>query len=126
MLPRWSPKLGIGLGLVAAIALFGLVGPLLVGDPSTVRDIGLTPPGGDHLLGTNPIGQDVLAQIAHATRGSLQLGLLVGVMATLLSAFFGIVGAYAGGVTDEAFSLFSNVMLVIPGLPLVIVIAGFV
>lgn len=47
-------------------------------------------------------------------------------MATVLSGIFGIVGAYAGGVVDEAFSLFSNVMLVIPGLPLVIVIAGFV
>ena len=44
----------------------------------------------------------------------------------MLSAFFGILGAYLGGLVDEAFSLFSNVMLVIPGLPLVIVISGFV
>jgi ABC-type dipeptide/oligopeptide/nickel transport system ATPase component/ABC-type dipeptide/oligopeptide/nickel transport system permease subunit len=77
-------------------------------------------------VGTTQTGQDVLAQLTHATRGSLQIGLLVGVMATILSAFFGIIGAYAGGVADEFFSLFSNVMLVIPGLPLVIVIAGFV
>jgi ABC-type dipeptide/oligopeptide/nickel transport system ATPase component len=47
-------------------------------------------------------------------------------MATVLSGIFGIVGAYAGGVVDEVFSLFSNVMLVIPGLPLVIVITAFV
>ncbi|MDT7783603.1 MAG: peptide/nickel transport system ATP-binding protein [Pseudonocardiales bacterium] len=122
----WSPRLGAGLGLAVAIILFGLVGPLLTGDPATIRDIGLTPPGGEHLLGTTQTGQDVLAQLAHATRGSLWIGLLVGVMATVLSGVFGIFGAYAGGVVDEAFSLFSNVMLVIPGLPLVIVIAGFV
>jgi peptide/nickel transport system permease protein len=122
----WSPKLGIGLGLAGLIVLFGLIGPVLTGDPATIRDIGLTPPGGDHVLGTTLTGQDILAQLAHATRGSLLIGLLVGVMATVLSAIFGIVGAYAGGVVDEAFSLFSNVMLVIPGLPLVIVIAGFV
>ncbi|MDX3660057.1 dipeptide/oligopeptide/nickel ABC transporter permease/ATP-binding protein [Streptomyces sp. ID05-26A] len=126
MLPRWMPKLGVGLGLVVAITLFGVLGPLLAGDPDAVRDIGLTPPGGEHLMGTTQTGQDVLAQLTHATRGSLQIGLLVGVMATILSAFFGIIGAYAGGFTDEVFSLFSNVMLVIPGLPLVIVIAGFV
>ncbi|MEE1928984.1 ABC transporter permease [Streptomyces sp. TRM 70351] len=126
LLPRWSPRLGAGLGLVVAIALFGALGPLLLGDPGAVRDIGLTPPGGDFPLGTTQTGQDVFAQLAHATRGSLQIGLLVGVMATVLSAFFGIIGAYAGGVVDEAFSLFSNVMLVIPGLPLVIVISGFV
>jgi peptide/nickel transport system permease protein len=126
MLPRWTPKLGVGLGLIIVIALFGVLGPLFTGDPDAVRDIGLTPPSGEHLVGTTQTGQDVLAQLTHATRGSLQIGLLVGVMATILSAFFGIIGAYAGGFTDEFFSLFSNVMLVIPGLPLVIVIAGFV
>ncbi|KOV83901.1 peptide ABC transporter ATPase [Nocardia sp. NRRL S-836] len=112
--------------MIAAITLFGLVGPLLTGDPHAVRDIGLTPPGGEHLLGTTQTGEDVLAQLTHATRGSLRIGLLVGVLATALSAFFGVIGAYAGGVTDELFSLFSNVVLVIPGLPLVIVVAGFV
>jgi peptide/nickel transport system permease protein len=56
----------------------------------------------------------------------LQIGLLVGVLATALSCFFGIYGAYRGGAAAEGFSLFSNVMLVIPGLPLVIVISGFV
>ncbi|WP_082115404.1 dipeptide/oligopeptide/nickel ABC transporter permease/ATP-binding protein [Lentzea aerocolonigenes] len=122
----WSPKLGAGLGLAALIVLFGLFGPLVTGDPATIRDIGLTPPGGEHLLGTTVTGQDILAQLAHATRGSLWIGLLVGVMATLLSGVFGIFGAYAGGAVDEVFSVFSNVMLVIPGLPLVIVIAGFV
>ncbi|RAS70857.1 ABC-type dipeptide/oligopeptide/nickel transport system ATPase component [Lentzea atacamensis] len=121
-----SGKLATGLGLAGLIVLFGLVGPLLTGDPATIRDVGLTPPGGEHLLGTTLTGQDVLAQLAHATRGSLWIGVLVGVMATVLSGVFGIVGAYAGGIVDEVFSLFSNVMLVIPGLPLVIVVAGFV
>lgn len=122
----WSPKLVTGLTLAGLIVLFGLIGPLLTGDPATIRDIGLVPPDGEHLLGTTLTGQDVLAQLAHATRGSLWIGVLVGVMATVLSGVFGIVGAYAGGVVDEVFSLFSNVMLVIPGLPLVIVVAGFV
>ncbi|PJE95407.1 peptide ABC transporter ATP-binding protein [Streptomyces carminius] len=126
LLPRRSPELGTGLGLVAAIVLFGILGPPLTGDPGTVRDIGMTAPGGEFWLGTTQTGQDVFAQLAHSTRGSLQIGLLVGVLATALSALFGVVGGYAGGAVDEGFSLFSNVMLVIPGLPLVIVIAGFV
>lgn len=126
LLPRWSPKLAAGSGLIIAITLFGLVGPLLLGDPDRIDNIGLTAPGAGHLLGTTQLGQDVLAQTARATRGSLYIGVLVGVMATLLSALFGIVGAYIGGLVDEAFSLLSNVMLVIPGLPLVIVISAFV
>ncbi len=126
LVPRWSPKLAVGSALILTITLFGVLGPLLVGDPDRIDNIGLTPPSGEHLLGTTQTGQDVLAQIAYATRGSLYIGLLVGVMATFLSALFGIVGGYVGGVVDEAFSLFSNVMLVIPGLPLVIVISAFV
>jgi peptide/nickel transport system permease protein len=126
MLPTITPSLVIGFGIVAVIVLFGLLGPLLVQDPNAVRNTGLQPPGNGHLFGTTQTGQDVLAQLAFATRGSLEIGLIVGLLATALSAFFGILGAYLGGFADEAFSLFSNVMLVIPGLPLVIVISGFV
>ncbi|MFF5173783.1 ABC transporter permease [Micromonospora sp. NPDC000089] len=126
MLPTPTPLLITGFVLVGLVTLFGVLGPLLVQDPNVISNDGLTPPSGAHLLGTTQTGQDVFAQLAYATRGSLQIGLLVGVLATVLSAFFGVLGAYLGGFADEAFSLFSNVMLVIPGLPLVIVISGFV
>jgi peptide/nickel transport system permease protein len=126
MLPTMTPWLAAGLSLVGLIALFGIVGPFFVQDPTAIRDIGLTGPSAQHWLGTTQTGQDVFAQLAWATRGSLQIGLIVGILATALSAFFGILGAYIGGFADEAFSLFSNVFLVIPGLPLVIVISGFV
>ncbi len=126
LLPSWSPKLGVGLFLVLGLTLFGVLGPMLVSDPDAISSTGMASPGGGHLLGTTQTGQDVLAQLAYSTRGSLQIGLLVGILATVLSAFFGIIGGYVGGAVDEGFSLFSNVMLVIPGLPLVIVIAGFV
>ncbi|GAA2148308.1 ABC transporter permease [Glycomyces algeriensis] len=126
LLPTMTPWLAVGLILVGGITLFGLIGPLLVGDPTEIRDQGLTAPTGDFILGTTQTGQDVMAQLAYATRGSLQIGFIVGVLATVLSAFFGIYGAYRGRVVDEAFSLFTNVCLVIPGLPLVIVISGFV
>lgn len=126
LLPHRSSKLLIGGGIIATITTWALLGPLLVGDPDAIRDIGLTGPSAAHLLGTTQTGQDVLAQLAYATRGSLYIGVLVGILATFLSALFGIVGSYLGGVVDEAFSLLSNVMLVIPGLPLVIVISAFV
>jgi peptide/nickel transport system permease protein len=125
-LPPMTPKLAIGLGLAGAIVLFGIFGPLFVGNPSTVNNVGLRGPGDGLLLGTTQTGQDVFAQLAYATRGSLTIGLIVGVLTLFLSAFFGIVGAYAGGWLDESFSLFSNVMLVIPGLPLIIIISSYV
>src|SRR3954447_5653370 len=126
MLPTMTPWLALGIVLVVGIMLYGLIAPYLVQDPDAISDIGLSPPSSEHLLGTTQTGQDVFAQLAHATRGSLEIGLIVGVLATALSAFFGIYGAYRGGVTDESFSLLSNVFLVIPQLPLIIVISGFV
>jgi ABC-type dipeptide/oligopeptide/nickel transport system ATPase component/ABC-type dipeptide/oligopeptide/nickel transport system permease subunit len=121
-----SPKLAVGLVLAGAIVAFGLIGPYLVANPSTVDNIGLTSPTGQHWLGTTQTGQDVFAQLAYATRGSLTVGLVVGVLTLVLSSFFGVVGAYTGGWVDEAFSLFTNVVLVIPGLPLVILISSYV
>ncbi|GLY06898.1 MULTISPECIES: ABC transporter permease [Actinoplanes] len=119
-------KLVAGLVVGIPILLFGLLGPFVVQDPSLVSDIGLGGPTGEHLLGTTQTGQDVLAQLAYATRGSLTVGAIVGALTLFLSAFFGVVGAYAGGWVDEVFSLFTNVMLVLPGLPLVIVISSYV
>lgn len=121
-----SPKLFIGLLICGGIALFGIVAPFFVDDPQRVDNIGLTAPGPGHLLGTTQTGQDVFAQLAHATRGSLLIGVTVGLLVIALASFFGVVGAYAGGWLDEAFSLFSNIMLVLPGLPLMIVISSYV
>jgi peptide/nickel transport system permease protein len=126
MLPTMTPWLAVGLFLVVGIMLYGFIAPYFVGDPNAIADIGLTGPSSNHVLGTTQTGQDVFYQLAFATRGSLQIGFLVGILATALSAFFGIYGAYRGGVVDEGFNVLSNVFLVIPGLPLVIVISGFV
>ncbi|WP_158621298.1 ABC transporter permease [Streptomyces triticirhizae] len=124
---RWrEPKLLTGAGIVIVIVLFGLLGPLLTQDPYAVDNIGMTPPSGDHLLGTTQTGEDVLAQLAHGTRGSLLIGVMVGAMTLGLSAFFGILGAFVGGILDELFSLLTNIVLVIPGLPLMIVIGSYV
>jgi peptide/nickel transport system permease protein len=120
------PKLAVGLGLILVITLFGILGPLFVGSPLAIRDAGRTPPSAEFILGTTQTGQDVFAQLAYATRGSLLIGITVGVVALFLSVVFGVIGSYVGGWVDESFSLFTNVMLVIPGLPLVIVISSYV
>ncbi len=121
-----TKKFIIGAGIVAVISLFGIFGPFLTQDPRAISNIGLAPPSSEHFLGTTQIGADVFSQLAYATRGSLIVGVSVAALTLFLSAFFGILGAYIGGVVDEAFTLFTNVMLVIPGLPLVIVIASYI
>jgi peptide/nickel transport system permease protein len=124
---QWiRPKSVVGIVIILAIVLFAVIGPFFVQDPHAVSSIGLAPPGRDHLLGTTNTGSDVLAQLAYGARGSLAVGFLVAVLITILTSVFGVLGAYLGGVVDDAFSLLSNVLLVIPGLPLMIIIGAYV
>jgi peptide/nickel transport system permease protein len=126
LLPSRSPKLITGLVLAGVIVLWAIVGPMLVHDPNAISKNWFAHPSAEHWLGTTQTGQDVWSQLAYGVRGSLIIGFIVGVLATVLSAVFGILGAYIGGFVDESFALFVNVVLVIPGLPLVIVIGNYV
>lgn len=121
-----SRRLTVGCAILAVLVLTAVVGPLLVPDPHQVSyDLG-QPPSGEHWLGTTQTGQDVFAQLVVATRGTLVIGVAAALLATVVSVVVGIGGGFLGGVADEALSLLSNVFLVIPGLPLVIVVAAYV
>jgi peptide/nickel transport system permease protein len=117
-----SPRLVAGSCLVGFFALLGIIGPFFVGNPNQLSHTELAPPSLSHWLGTTQIGQDVFAQLVVSARASLEIGVGAGLLATLVSVIVGISGGYAGGVIDEVLNLASNVVLVIPTLPLVIVI----
>ncbi len=79
-----------------------------------------------HPLGTTSFGQDVFSQLMAGTRESVLIALLVGALATVLSVVIGITAAYVGGVVDDLLSLLTDVVLVIPTFPLIIVITAYV
>jgi peptide/nickel transport system permease protein len=120
-----SPRLVAGLSIVGFFVLLGVVGPYLVGDPNAISASIYSPPSVAHWLGTTSIGQDVFAQLVFSARASLEIGVGAGLLATVISIVIGITGGYVGGVVDEVLSLLSNVVLVIPTLPLVIIILAF-
>lgn len=125
MLPSKSGKLITGLVLVIGILVFTFIAPFFTQNPRSTENARYLEPSSEHLLGTNNIGVDIFAQLAHGGSGSLMVGLLAGVIALFLSLFFGIVAGYRGGWIDEGLSLVTNIMLVIPGLPLIIVISAY-
>lgn len=126
LLPRWSAKLGTGVVIVGLITLFGLIAPIFAADPRDSGNKGLLPPSPEHWLGTTKLGYDVFAQLATGTRGSLYVGVVGGLLAMFLAIAFGILAGYFGSWIDEILMLITNIMLVIPGLPLVMVIAAYV
>jgi peptide/nickel transport system permease protein len=131
-LGRWrrlplNAKAGvILLGLFVLAAVIGPeVAPYNPSFQSPNPALSLTAPSAAHLLGTTQSGEDVLSQLLTGIRLTLELGLLVGVVATAVSVLVGVTAAYLGGVWDDLLMLLSNVFLVIPALPLLIILLGY-
>jgi peptide/nickel transport system permease protein len=82
-------------------------------------------PSSAHLLGTTSYGQDIFAQLIYSARQSLFLAVAAGGAATVLSVIIGVTSAYVGGLTDNVMSLVTDIFLVIPAFPLIVVIAAY-
>jgi peptide/nickel transport system permease protein len=80
---------------------------------------------GAHLLGTTAYGQDMWAQLIWGTRNVLTIAFTVGLATTAIAVLVGIAAAYLGGLWDGSLSVITDVLLVIPLFPLLIVIAGY-
>jgi len=122
-------KAKVGAILLGLFVLAAIIGPFVTPyDPSFQNPspaLSLHAPYGAHLLGTTQSGQDVLSQLLTGIRLTLELAFFVGLVATVLSVLVGVTAAFLGGVWDEVLSLLTNVVLVIPALPLLIVLLGY-
>ncbi|HWG27424.1 ABC transporter permease [Actinospica sp.] len=78
-----------------------------------------------HLLGTTSYGQDIYSQLIYGARQVLIIALAAGGFATVLSVLIGITAAYMGGIVDEVLSLCTNVVLILPTFPLMIILARY-
>ena len=126
---RMPGKARVGAVLVGLFALAAIIGPLVEPyDPSFQNpspSLSLKGPSAAHLLGTTNTGQDVLSQLLTGIRLTLELALIVGIVATALAIIIGVTSAFLGGVWDELLQLLSNVFLVIPALPLLVIFLGY-
>jgi peptide/nickel transport system permease protein len=100
---------------------------LIVGDiePMKVGSYGIfLDPSSDHWLGTDRFGRDVLGLVLIALPVSLTVAFLAGAISTVLGAVIGMVAGYKGGRTDSALRTITDMFIVIPTLPLVIILAA--
>lgn len=117
-----------GLAILGAFVVLGVIGPWIAPyDPSKVGTGKLLAhPSAQHLLGTDHIGRDVFSQLLVGTRGVMVVGVLAAVIATVLAIAVGVTAGFLGGAGDEVLSAVSNIFLVIPALPLIILVAAAV
>ncbi len=127
-LPR-SPKIIIGLVLLGIFVFLAFFGPVIAPhDPSAILSTTSgtpQPPSAAHWLGTTQIQQDVFSQLLVGARATMLVSFLAGAVATVLSVVIGVSAGYFGGLVDDVFSTLINVALVLPALPLLIVLTGF-
>ena len=115
----------IGTAIVLAIILFGIIGPMFTRDPLQLNPSHVAePPSSEFILGTGDLGEDIFAQLCTGTRNSLMIGAIAGGFATLVAVLVGGIGPYKGGLPDETSNAFTNVVMVFPMLPLLIILAA--
>jgi peptide/nickel transport system permease protein len=127
-LPR-SLKIRVGLGMALIFVILAVIGPWIAPfDPgkslSTTTGVP-QPPSAAHWLGTTQVQQDVLSQLLAGGRSTILVALISGLVATALAIGFGVTAGYYGGLLDDLLSMLANIFLVLPALPLLIVIFGF-
>ncbi|WP_324717417.1 ABC transporter permease [Carboxydochorda subterranea] len=120
-------KAAWGLGILGFFVAVALLAPVIAPtSPSAMAFAPSEPPSWRHPLGTTATGQDIFAQVVWGSRLSLVVGLVTGAAATLLSVVVGLTAGYAGGVLDDVLTTLTNIFLVLPGLPLMIIVAAYV
>lgn len=122
-----NKKALIGVTILAVIILVAIFAPLLTEYLPTKR-VGRPhqPPSAEHLLGTTRLGYDVFTRLIYGARVSLAVGFGAGLLITVIGTVLGIIAGYKGGVVDEIITFFTNMILVIPNLPLLLVLAAFI
>jgi len=124
-----SPKIVIGLCLSGLFGILAIVGPLVAPynpntSVSTTNGVPMAPSAA-HWLGTTQVQQDVLSQLLVGGRSTILVSLIAGAAATFLAVVFGVTAGYFGGWADDLLSMLANIFLLLPALPLLIVIFGF-
>ena len=109
------------LGLVTVTAVFApFIAPY---DPFSLHRP-LQPAGGQYLLGTDPIGRDILSMIIWGGRVSLAFAFGAAALSLAVGVVMGAIPGYFGGIVDDIFSRFFETFLVIPRLFLIILIVA--
>jgi peptide/nickel transport system permease protein len=132
-IPLWlrlllgNPKSRFGLIVIAFMLAVAVFAPLIATHDPTAYSLfdARKGPSLHHLFGTTDQGTDIFSQVVWGTRTSLFLGAAAALLATVLAASLGVLGAYCGGWVDDLVNFATNVFLVIPTIPLLVVVSAY-
>lgn len=123
---RLNGSLVVGGGLVGSVLVMALVSFVWTpADPTRVDAAQtLLPPGGEHLLGTDHYGRDILSQLLVGARTTLVVGLVAVAIAGVLGVPLGLVGASARRRVSEPLMRMLDIVFAFPAVLLAIILAA--
>lgn len=128
----------LGLGVIIFFGLMAAAHPILINtvwdpvvyDPVSGFDLEIayhpSPPSPRHLLGTDPLGRDVLSQLMFSTRYEFALGMISAVVTVLIATTVGALAAYYGGLIDTLLMRITDLVLMVPFIPVLIVVSAMI
>ena len=131
ILSRWfsgiisNQKALTGSVIILLFILAAILGPFLLQSPTDFLSTPLSPPSANNIFGTNGQGQDVFAQTIFGSRQTLLVGFSAGFLVVVIGALIGGIAGFYGGRVDDILSLLINIFLVMPGLPLMVILASW-
>jgi peptide/nickel transport system permease protein len=121
-----SHKARIGFVIVMIFILAAIFAPWIApGNPQKFMGATNKPPSAQFLLGTNPQGKDVFAQLIWGSRISLAIGFGSALLMTFIATVIGMIAGYYRGFIDDALNFTMNLFLVIPALPLLVLLSAY-
>ncbi len=126
---RHRPMAMVGLIMLTIAVLTAVFAPVIAPyDPNasirvTIDDI-YAPPSAEHWFGTDDAGRDVFSNFVYGARVSLTVGFFASFISIAIGGTIGILAGFSGGRTENVLMRFTDIMLVIPDLPLIVVIVA--
>ena len=114
-----------GVSLAAVFFLVSFLAPWIAAHDPWERFDPLSSPGKNHLLGTNDLGHDIFSELVYGSRVSLIVGLGASLLATVIGLMVGLFSGYFRGAAEEILMGATDIFLMIPRIPLIIILVAF-
>ena len=124
---RFFNSKSIGISLFLLLFLFAILTPFITNFQPDDQDLMNTLSGFTslHLLGTDHYGRDMLTRLAYAVQLSFFLSFITMLTSAIPGVLLGVLAAYKGGIIEKILLIFSDIILALPGLLLVLLFIAF-
>jgi peptide/nickel transport system permease protein len=116
----------VGVSIIVFMTLFSFLGPLFYHTDQIHTNLIISNehPSASHLLGTDPVGYDVMGRLMIAGRSSLEVGVAAALLGTLFGSLWGTISGFYGGVVDAFMMRVVDAIRSLPALLILLVVAS--